>query len=181
MDEQRALTTTGPNTPEGKAISSQNARRYGLRAEPLVIPGIETEEDWRDFEQAVVTGLRPANEVESALAARVAELLWRLTRIRRAEGDAIAERQFRDDKANFYLRERKERQGSTSDPASPPVYVPPPRVLASEADLYQIIRYEAHLGRQLRTTLHELEALQARRTGKPAPLARLDVSLSDEE
>jgi hypothetical protein len=39
----------------------------------------------------------------------------------------------------------------------------------------KVIRYEAHLNRQLVLTMHELEALQARRRGAVNPLARLDV------
>jgi hypothetical protein len=49
------------------------------------------------------------------------------------------------------------------------------RVLLDEADLQRISRYEAHLSRQMYQALHELEALQTRRDGKAAPLARLDV------
>jgi hypothetical protein len=49
------------------------------------------------------------------------------------------------------------------------------RILPDRADLEKIARYEAHLSRQMYQALHELEALQARRVGKGAPLARLDV------
>ena len=49
------------------------------------------------------------------------------------------------------------------------------RVLLDQADLQTISRYEAHLSRQMYQALHELEALQTRRGGKAAPLARLDV------
>jgi len=49
------------------------------------------------------------------------------------------------------------------------------RILPKEADLQKIARYEAHLGRQMYQALHELEALQARRRGRAAPLARVDV------
>ena len=39
----------------------------------------------------------------------------------------------------------------------------------------EVACYEAHLSSGLYKAIHELEALQARRTGGAAPLARLDV------
>ena len=52
------------------------------------------------------------------------------------------------------------------------------RILPAEEDLQKIARYEAHLSRQMYQALHELEALQKRRTGGAAPLARVDVQAS---
>jgi hypothetical protein len=49
------------------------------------------------------------------------------------------------------------------------------RLLPDDEILQKISRYEAHLSRQLFKALHELEALQTRRSGGSAPLARLDV------
>ena len=49
------------------------------------------------------------------------------------------------------------------------------RLLPHPEELEKIVRYEAHLNRQLNQTLHELEALQARRQGGVTPLARVDV------
>jgi hypothetical protein len=49
------------------------------------------------------------------------------------------------------------------------------RLLPDEKVLEKVARYEAHLSRGLYKALHELEALQARRTGGIVPLARLDV------
>lgn len=49
------------------------------------------------------------------------------------------------------------------------------RLLPDEKTLEKVQRYEAHLSRLLYKTLHALEALQTRRTGGSAPLARLDV------
>src|SRR5215211_1319719 len=49
------------------------------------------------------------------------------------------------------------------------------RLLPEEKTLEKVARYEAHLSRGLYKVMHELEALQARRTGGAAPLARLDV------
>ena len=49
------------------------------------------------------------------------------------------------------------------------------RLLPDEKILEKVARYEAHLSRGLYKALHELEALQVRRTGGVTPLARLDV------
>jgi hypothetical protein len=49
------------------------------------------------------------------------------------------------------------------------------RLLPDEKTLEKVQRYEAHLSRLLYKTLHELEALQTRRSGNVAPLARLDI------
>ncbi len=55
------------------------------------------------------------------------------------------------------------------------------RLLPDEKTLEKVSRYEAHLSRLMFKALHELEALQVRRSGGAAPLARLDVdSLSHE-
>jgi hypothetical protein len=49
------------------------------------------------------------------------------------------------------------------------------RLLPDEKTLEKVARYEAHLSRLFHKALHELEALQIRRSGSVAPLARLDV------
>jgi hypothetical protein len=49
------------------------------------------------------------------------------------------------------------------------------RLLPDEKTLEKVSRYEAHLSRGLYKAMHELEALQVRRSGGAAPLARLDV------
>jgi hypothetical protein len=49
------------------------------------------------------------------------------------------------------------------------------RLLPDDKTLEKVARYEAHLSRGLYKALHELEALQVRRLGGAAPLARLDV------
>ena len=49
------------------------------------------------------------------------------------------------------------------------------RLLPDEKTLEKVARYEAHLSRLFHKVLHELEALQTRRSGGIAPLARLDV------
>ena len=49
------------------------------------------------------------------------------------------------------------------------------RLLPEDKTLEKISRYEAHVSRLMFKALHELEAIQVRRSGGGAPLARLDV------
>jgi len=49
------------------------------------------------------------------------------------------------------------------------------RLLPDDRTLEKVARYEAHLSRLFHKALHELEAMQTRRSGAVAPLARLDV------
>jgi hypothetical protein len=55
------------------------------------------------------------------------------------------------------------------------VYASKKRLLPRVEVLEKVARCEAHLSHQLFKALHELEALQTRRLGGSAPLARLDV------
>jgi len=52
---------------------------------------------------------------------------------------------------------------------------PSARLLPHPLDIDKIVRYEAHLTRQLYRALHEVEAMPAKRRGRPAPLLRVDV------
>jgi hypothetical protein len=71
---------TGPRTAAGKARSSKNALRHGMRSELPVIPG-ERAEEWQDHSNSIVNSLAPMSGIETALAQRVALCLWRLRRI----------------------------------------------------------------------------------------------------
>jgi hypothetical protein len=108
----------------------------------------ESAQEWEEFRLDVIGAVDPVGALEFALTDRVASLLWRLRRVPLAECE--------------WLRE------------SVKLNRPLPNI-----DALQVLsRYEAHLNRQLVHSIHELEALQQRRKGHPAPLARLDV-LSD--
>jgi hypothetical protein len=80
---------TGPKTAAGKARSSRNALRHGLRSPLPVLPG-EQADDWELHRKAVVASLAPAGALEAELAQRVALLLWRLRRVSAFETGVIA-------------------------------------------------------------------------------------------
>ena len=149
------MAKRGPKTEEGKAVVRWNAVRHGVLSTSPVIPGLEREEDWQAHLSGVLASFAPEGELESILAERVALLFWRLQRVARYEREAIA---------SVPETMRSDLPGTRHE-----------NLLPDEFSLGRVIRYEAHLHRQLLQTMHELEALQARRLGLQTPLARVDV------
>jgi hypothetical protein len=79
-----ALHSTGPKTPEGKAVVRFNAFRHGLLAQDVVLPGEEADA-FEDLWNQVRANLSPMGPVEEFLVDRVVNAMWRLQRLGRAE------------------------------------------------------------------------------------------------
>src|SRR4029077_20318553 len=79
-----ALHSTGPNTPEGKAVVRLNAIRHGLLARDVILPG-EDADAFEDLLNQVRADLSPVGPIEELLADRVVNAMWRLRRLGRAE------------------------------------------------------------------------------------------------
>lgn len=175
---------TGPVTEAGKAVVSRNAVRHGAYAAPDIALPNEAPGMWTEFSDAVIDNLAPEGAVEEALAQRVAISLWRLRRIPLAEALAVGReaRKFvkaEEDRRKWIEQDREALpEGHFYRPGPPPTteIVAPTEVLPPEAMRKELVRYEAHLNRQLMHALHELEAMQQRRNGNTTPLARMDVT-----
>jgi hypothetical protein len=74
-----AQKSTGPITDQGKQRSRCNAVRHGLTAD-TVIGALEDAEDYRAFEDSIITDYDAQSAVERELVRRLAGLLWRLRR-----------------------------------------------------------------------------------------------------
>jgi hypothetical protein len=135
-----ARRSTGPRSAAGKARSSQNALKHGLRAESALLPG-ESATDWREHREGVLFALGAKGALEIALADRVALVLWRLQRVNPCDAVAVE-------------RELPADGRPTSD----------------ENLLDKIMRYETHLSRQALRALQALERLQDIRARLPALL-----------
>ena len=77
----------GPKTDKGKAASSRNALKHGLRSDAPVIPEMESFDDWERFRSGIVASFGPEGSFESFLSERIALLAWRLKRVPRFETD----------------------------------------------------------------------------------------------
>jgi hypothetical protein len=83
-----ALKSTGPRTPTGKALASQNSLKHGLLAKQHVIEG-ESQAEYDLHTDQILHELSPVSPMESILADRIISLSWRLKRTVRIQNQAI--------------------------------------------------------------------------------------------
>jgi hypothetical protein len=79
-----ARFSTGPTTPEGKARSSQNARKHGLTAQDLLI-GPEDREEFNELLAGLQADVSPEGMLQQSLFDELVASAWNLRRIRRME------------------------------------------------------------------------------------------------
>jgi hypothetical protein len=87
-NQANALLSTGPRTPEGKAISARNALRHGILAREAVIDDGDGRENLEEYESLLCgleDSLMPVGEMERLLVERIAVQHWRLRRALRFE------------------------------------------------------------------------------------------------
>jgi hypothetical protein len=84
-----AQLSTGPKSPEGKASSSQNARKHGLTAAELLI-GPEDREEFDALLADYESDVAPQGAIQQTLFDELVAAAWNLRRIRRMETELCA-------------------------------------------------------------------------------------------
>lgn len=149
----------GPKTEAGKAASSRNALRHGLLSEAPVTTRYETMEEWSAHRRAMLADLQPRNHAESCLAERAALLQWRLRRVPLAEAE-LCDREAAEQGRHYSAPSNARRDAFALFPAM--------------NALERLMRYEAHLGRELARTLKALHDLQSRPAAEVEPAAKTE-------
>jgi len=90
VNRQNASHSTGPRTPEGKARSSMNSLKHGLRAKTDVIPG-DRPYSYKSYRRQLLLELNPTSLLEHELADCIIGDLWRLKRIPKLESAIFRE------------------------------------------------------------------------------------------
>jgi len=85
-----ALRSTGPKTPEGKAASSRNALRHGLRARAVVFPGEDRAQFQRLCDQ-MKAQWQPRTPTQRLCLEQMAVSRWKLPRMELAEASLFVE------------------------------------------------------------------------------------------
>jgi hypothetical protein len=83
-----ARKSTGPRTPEGKAVVSRNAVTHGFLAQETVIQG-EDPGEFACYREGRLADLAPVGGAELDMAERIVGLAWRLRRAERLQTDAF--------------------------------------------------------------------------------------------
>ena len=91
-NKQNALVSTGPVTPEGKAVVAQNAVKHGIFVKDLIITtgdGKEDAQEYRELLDGLITSLNPSGQMECLLVEKISVDYWRLRRVLRFESGSI--------------------------------------------------------------------------------------------
>jgi hypothetical protein len=150
-NRQNGQKSTGPRTPEGKALMARNAVTHGLLAQQALLPH-EDGAALATLTESMTRQLQPVGALEALLVDVVIASAWRLRRLLAVEDYLF---QYR------YPSDRERRHPGECFVAD------------SRDDFTKLTRYEAGIERTMYRALHELERLQeARRPepGAPEPL-----------
>ena len=170
VNRENSQRSTGPITPQGKAASRMNALGHGLTARTVILPD-ERAEDFNSFAEDLRTDLGPVGALEAVLTERIVTASWRLRRAVRIEASVFASG----------LYSPLNGLGIIEEPAGHALGLAFIRD-GNGADAFgKLSRYETALERGLTSALHELQRLQAFRSGRHvAPPQMVDVALNVE-
>jgi hypothetical protein len=191
-NRENALKSTGPKTPEGKAVTRLNALKHGLLAQEVLLPG-EDPAALQELGEGLVDELRPAGELENLQVEKIIAAYWRLRRLRRVESGIFTSQLYEElleraqNEAKFYKRntlediaedqyttitdEQKHQEALSKAQELQAKQYEETATLgrtfvrdANEANAFsKLSRYEATIERSLYRALHELQRLQAAR------------------
>ena len=88
-NRRNARNSTGPKTPEGKAVARHNATKHGLLSREVLLPG-EDEEALKQLDEDLRAELQPVGALENLLVDRMVATHWKLRRLGRVEAGIFA-------------------------------------------------------------------------------------------
>ena len=180
-NRRNAGRSTGPRTPRGKAASSLNALRHGLRARSALLPG-EDRRAFRNLYRSFSAHYRPSGPLQDFLLEQMAVAYWKLARLSRIEALVFAHRSTDDHslldlfKALRHRDHDDEEEQEEDTEHEPEAQEPPPtpdqlltraylRDTGGANTFARLSQYEMRLERSFYRAWRELRRLQS----SPAP------------
>jgi vacuolar-type H+-ATPase subunit C/Vma6 len=157
-------TKGGPKTEEGKAVSRYNAVKHGLLTKQVYIDE-EEKSTLEELTNSLYETLEPEGMLEELLVDRIVSNLWRLRRAVIVERSTMEWHQNDFDLFPVGQSDTQQERKSVRD-------------MLTNDNIEKLLRYETTIERSTFRALHELERLQAKRTGKDVPTpAVVDVNV----
>jgi hypothetical protein len=128
---RNALKSTGPKTPEGKAIVRCNATKHGHLSREVLLPG-EDEQALKELDENLRAELQLVGELENLLVDQIVAASWRLRRLRRVEA-GMFDWQFYGELLERAQGEAKTYERSSLDDFLENQYGPPIRITDDSA------------------------------------------------
>lgn len=191
--------STGPKTEIGKSTISKNSTKHGLLSNQTILPW-ESSSELNDLRASMIEQFKPIGEIEKIIVDRLVSLTWRLRRAGTIETGIYAWKKYamefnqvfaemksyppgasRIDSFSIENKELSDENKATFEKLQMEVSIKSKlvnselpalgRTFANDADIFTtLFRYESGLERSFFKSLHELQRLQASRTGQEVPL-----------
>ncbi|HET8547480.1 MAG TPA: hypothetical protein VFL57_05740 [Bryobacteraceae bacterium] len=154
-NDKERLRSGGPRTEEGRASSSQNAKRHGVLSEKIIVLQGEKLAEYKELKRNYHESLRPVGFLECQLVDDIVWSKWRQMRAMRVETATIDEKMDEE-------REYWERECPTVDDDTRAAHAI--KTLVDESnDLQHLSRYETRFHRMYHRSLRQLLELQEKR------------------
>jgi hypothetical protein len=159
-NRRNAQKSTGPKTPEGKAISSQNGLTHGLTSRKCpILPG-ENEEEYRELQDALTRDLKPRGAMQRELVTDLVQTRWKIRRIPAIEAELMWREQEEVVERHDTAKWRKD-VPKDSEPDLCPIKVLATQFLYERGTAFdRVDLYRQRLERQTHTILRELRKLR---------------------
>jgi hypothetical protein len=92
-NRRNAVKSTGPRTPQGRAVSKMNALKHGILSKEVLVHGLRLKESERELKALhgrFWEELQPEGPIEEMLVDQIVTAHWRLRRALTAESGEIA-------------------------------------------------------------------------------------------
>jgi len=169
-NRQNAQKSTGPSTPEGKAVVSQNALKHGLFAVQDVVT-TENQAEFDSMREQMLADLAPAGAMETLLAQRAFSLAWRLKRAETMQAQVI------EDMVESHISYERLKLGrqTPKEPRYAPEYLVLGRIAKDDwcgrRLIERFFEYERRIEKSLYKTIAQLRAMQLMRRTAEADVA----------
>ncbi len=157
-NRENSKKSTGPISPEGKAIVSQNAIKHGVLSSASLLPD-ENFDMFQTLQDKMLSYYQPVGGREEALVDRIISYMWRLRRLFQIEAWSLNPDHWLD-----HTEKNIEKMIAN-------------RFISQANQLLVLSRYESSIERMMARAIQELEYVQSKRSTQELPV--LSVSKTD--